>query len=113
MFLDLPFTDSSLFERIRIRDLSMPIYLNKVLSMKTKKKRFFVGILKVTDEKSRIRIQIRKVVVYGSTSVPTCHGSKKVNLFELQYRYRFLLIKMPKLPLIHVEIPGFGFEFGS
>ena len=35
MFLDLPETDSALFERIRIRDLSMPIYLNKVLSMKT------------------------------------------------------------------------------
>ncbi len=90
MFLDLPETDSALFERIRIRDLSMPIYLNKVLSIKTKKKRIFIGILKVTDEKSRIRIQIRKVVVYGSTTVPKCHGSTKVNLFELQYRYRFL-----------------------
>jgi hypothetical protein len=36
----------------------MEMYLPKVISKKTwKKKQFFVGVLKVTDEKSRIRIR--------------------------------------------------------
>jgi hypothetical protein len=37
---------------------------------------FFVGILKVPDEKSRILIWIRKSVVRipGSGSLPKCHG---------------------------------------
>jgi len=40
---------------------------------------FFIGVLQVTDEKSRIRSRIRnllsKVRIRGSGSVPKCHES--------------------------------------
>jgi hypothetical protein len=50
-------------------------------SNKQKRKLFFVGILKVTDEKSRIRIPIRMSVerIRGSGSIPKCHGSTTMN----------------------------------
>ncbi len=41
-----------------------------------KKNCFFVGIFKVTDEKSRIRKSV--VRVRGSGSVPKCHGSTRL-----------------------------------
>jgi len=50
------------------------MYLQKVISKKTRKKNYFVGILKATDKKSRIwsQIQIRSRIWiqkqrYGST----------------------------------------------
>jgi hypothetical protein len=55
------------------------MYLQKVNGKKLYKKLFLVAILKATNEKSRIRIQICNSVVrvsgYGSESVPKCHGS--------------------------------------
>jgi hypothetical protein len=47
------------------------MYLRKVISRKTWKKLFFVGVLKVKDENSRIRMSQR----HGSGSVPKCPGS--------------------------------------
>jgi hypothetical protein len=46
------------------------MYLLKVISKNTF---IFVGILKVTDEKSRIRKSV--VRIRGSGFVPKCHGS--------------------------------------
>ncbi len=44
-----------------------------------KKNKFFVGVLKVNGEKSRIRIRIRihlsEACIRGSGSTPKCHGS--------------------------------------
>jgi hypothetical protein len=55
-----------------------------VISKKLRKKNFLVGILKVTDENSRIwsRIRIRKsdVRILGPGSVPKCHGSATLKL---------------------------------
>ncbi len=52
------------------------MYLQKVKTKKSlKKKLFSVGILKATDEKSRIRIRIRKSVVrIRSKMLPKCNG---------------------------------------
>jgi hypothetical protein len=51
------------------------MYLQKVISEKLRKKIFFVGILKFTDEKSRIWIFKSLVRIRGSGSVSKCHGS--------------------------------------
>jgi hypothetical protein len=54
---------------------------NKQISKQIRKKRFFVGILEVTGEKSRIRIRKSSVRIQGSGagagagSVPKYHGS--------------------------------------
>jgi hypothetical protein len=47
------------------------MYLQKVISWKTFFKLVFFGVLKVTDENSRIR---------GSGSTPKCHGSGTLRL---------------------------------
>ncbi len=56
------------------------MYLQKVISRKNKNKNlFFVGILRVYDENSRIRIRIHLSEAWirgsGSGSTPKCHGS--------------------------------------
>jgi hypothetical protein len=52
------------------------MYLQKVISKKNSgKKLFFVGILKVTTEKSRIRIRKSVVLIRVSGSAPKFHGS--------------------------------------
>ncbi len=48
------------------------MYLQKEIIRKTSE--FFVGILKVNDENSSIRIQDPDPLVRGSGSVPKCHG---------------------------------------
>jgi hypothetical protein len=54
------------------------MYFKKGMSIKTlRKKIFFVGILKVTDEKSRIRFGS---LVKGSGSLPKCHGSETLHM---------------------------------
>jgi hypothetical protein len=53
----------------------MYLYLQKVISRKTRKKIVFVGVLKVNDENSRIRIHWSEARIRGSGSVPKCHGS--------------------------------------
>jgi hypothetical protein len=52
------------------------MFLQKVISRK-KLRKFFVGVLKVNDEKSRIRsrIHLSEARLCGSGSVPKCHGS--------------------------------------
>jgi hypothetical protein len=62
------------------------MYLQKVLVPNMQKnflqKLFFVGVLKVNDENSRILIQIHlsEAWIPGSGSTPKCHGS--VTLLE-------------------------------
>jgi hypothetical protein len=52
------------------------MYLQKVISKKIYETNiFYVGVLKVTDEKSRIRIRKSEVQIRVSVSVPKCHGS--------------------------------------
>jgi hypothetical protein len=57
-----------------------PGYLQKVmrknLGTGCKIKLFFVGILKFTDEKSRIRIRKCVVWIRGSESISKCHESR-------------------------------------
>ncbi len=56
----------------------MQMHLQKVISKKNfKKKQFFVDVLKVTDENSRIRIRIHETDVWirGSGSTPQFAGS--------------------------------------
>jgi hypothetical protein len=55
------------------------MYLQKVITKKTRKKNYFVGILKATDKKSRIWIQIQirsRIWIqkqrYGSTYPDLC-----------------------------------------
>jgi hypothetical protein len=54
----------------------MKMYLQKVISGKSKKN---VGVLKVNDENSRIRIRINlseaRISGSGSGCTPKCHGS--------------------------------------
>ncbi len=53
------------------------MYLQKVIAKKTFFYLFFVGILKVNDENSRIRIHYSEAWIRGSRSgsAPKCHGS--------------------------------------
>jgi hypothetical protein len=55
---------------------------SKSNKLKNLEKNIFVGILKVTDEKSRIRIGKFKVRIRGSGSVPKCHGSGTLNRYH-------------------------------
>ncbi len=59
-------------------DVNVPSKSNKQNNLG--KKLFFVGILKVTDEKSRsqswIRISLSEVRIRGSGSIPKCYGSR-------------------------------------
>ncbi len=50
-------------------DINVPLKSNMQKNLR-KKTYFFVGFLTATDEKSRIWIQI-----FGSGSIPKCHGS--------------------------------------
>ncbi len=50
-------------------DVNVPSKSNKQKNLR-KKNLFFVGFLTATDEKSRIWVQI-----FGSGSIPKCHGS--------------------------------------
>jgi hypothetical protein len=50
-------------------------YIQKGISKKTCKNKYFLLVLKVTDEKSRIRIRKSVVRIRGSGSVPKGHGS--------------------------------------
>jgi hypothetical protein len=50
------------------------MYLQKLMSKKKLDNFFFVGVLKVTDEKSRIRIGLSEVRIPGSRSVPKCQA---------------------------------------
>jgi hypothetical protein len=68
----------TLFDFLSLENYVNVGYLQKVLSKKMfKQKWFFVGILKVNDEKSRIRIRIHysESWIRGSGSTPKCHGS--------------------------------------
>jgi hypothetical protein len=53
------------------------MHLQKVILKKLGKIKYFVGVMKVTDENGRIRTPIRlsKVRIPGSGSAPKCHGS--------------------------------------
>ncbi len=55
----------------------MSLYLQKVISRQLSKKLFLIGILKVNDENSRIRIHQSEAWIRGSGagSTPKCHGS--------------------------------------
>ncbi len=57
--------------------LVMVLYSTVIKKKIWEKNLFFVRILKATDEKSRIQIRTRKSVerIFGSGSVPKCHGS--------------------------------------
>jgi hypothetical protein len=54
----------------------MQMYLQKVISRKTYEKKFFVGILRVHHENSRIRIHMSEGGMDGST--PKCLGSGRL-----------------------------------
>jgi hypothetical protein len=51
------------------------MYLQKVTSKKNRKQLYCVGVLKITDEKIRIRILFPEVRILRSGSVPNCHES--------------------------------------
>jgi hypothetical protein len=52
------------------------MHVEKVIS--SLKNIFFVGILNITDEKSRIRKSVIRIRGSGSVSVPKCHGTTKL-----------------------------------
>jgi hypothetical protein len=75
----------------------MTFYLRKIMKMYQQKvpvrcrktwgkKLFFIGVLKLKDENSRIQSRIRinwseaRILGYGSGSVPQCHGSTTLAL---------------------------------
>ncbi len=60
-----------------VTSLSLKTDLNVPQKVKSKENLYFVGILKATDEKSKIRIRFPRslVQIRGSGSVPTCYGS--------------------------------------
>jgi hypothetical protein len=79
MFLGLGFGSGSgsgaFYHHAKIvRKTLIPTISNKVISRKNKTKIVFCGILKVSDENSRIRIQDPDPVS-GSGSTPKCRGS--------------------------------------
>jgi hypothetical protein len=57
-------------------DVNVPLKSNKHKNLVREKNIFFVGILKVNDEKSRI--QHPDLLRYGPGSVPKCHRSGKL-----------------------------------
>jgi hypothetical protein len=74
------------------------MYFQKVIKRKTekKKKQFFVGVLEVNDENSRIgsgSISLR----HGSRSVPKCHGSATLLVCRPLNQIQCIILEL-KLP---------------
>jgi hypothetical protein len=65
------------------------------------KNHIFVGIFKVTDEKSMIRIRNRSVRIQGSGSVSKCHGTGPLILtpvYIILIDFIFCIILISVLP---------------
>jgi hypothetical protein len=55
---------------------------------KSNKQKTFFGIMKATDENSRIRIRKSVVRIRGFGSVPKSHGSTKLAILNSVYKSR-------------------------
>ncbi len=89
------------------------MYLQRVISRKTQKTQFFVGVLKVKDENSRT--QWLEARIPGSGSVPKCHGSTTLfsiyfkalkHLFLQRFQYNFFLSPcyLTSSPVLGIEL---------